>query len=43
MILGCKLNTLDVMNSSRMWIMGTTLGCELRALDVVNSSGQWIT
>ena len=36
--MGCDLRALDVMNSSRLWMICDALGHDLKVMDVVNSS-----
>ena len=43
MILGHEHQDLNVMNTSGLWMTGTTHGCELKALDDINNSGLWLT
>ena len=42
MTLGCDLRALDVMNSSRLWMIYATLGHEIKVVDALNGSTLWV-
>ena len=40
---GHELRALYAMNSSELWLTGTSPSRELKALDSMNNSGLWVT